>query len=329
MTEILVTIEIQHPHHFSREAMSPSVMALGYFDGVHLGHQEVILTAKKLADQQGLSSAVMTFSPHPSVILGRDVQRVEMITPLQDKLKQIEELGIDVLYLVHFDKEFAGLLPQQFVDQYIIGLNVQHVVAGFDYSYGKLGKGTMETLPFHSRDMFTQTTVEKLAVNDEKVSSTIIRKCLQEGEVERIPSLLGRHYTVKGKVVDGDKRGRTIGFPTANIEPVDAYLIPRTGVYTVEMLVHGNWYEGVCNIGYKPTFHERLEKPAIEVHLFSFDEQIYGEPVVVKWHKMLRTEKKFKGIEELVAQIRADKQEAMAYFSSQPRVSLLKSARNH
>ncbi|MDQ0245730.1 riboflavin kinase/FMN adenylyltransferase [Bacillus fengqiuensis] len=329
MTGILVTIEIQHPHHFSREAMVPSVMALGYFDGVHLGHQEVILTAKKLADQQGLSSAVMTFSPHPSVILGRDVQRVEMITPLQDKLKQIEELGIDILYLVHFDKEFAGLLPQQFVDQYIIGLNVQHVVAGFDYSYGKLGKGTMETLPFHSRNMFTQTTVEKLAINDEKVSSTAIRNCLKEGEVERIPSLLGRQYTVKGKVVDGDKRGRTIGFPTANIELSDAYLIPRIGVYAVEMFVQGHWYEGVCNVGYKPTFHERLDKPTIEVHLFSFDEQIYGEHVVVKWHKMLRTEKKFNGIEELVAQISADKREAMAYFSSHPRTSLLKSVRNH
>jgi riboflavin kinase/FMN adenylyltransferase len=329
VTEILVTIEIQHPHHFSRETMVPSVMALGYFDGVHLGHQEVILTAKKLADEQGLSSAVMTFSPHPSIALGRDVQHVEMITPLQDKIKQIEELGIDLLYLVHFDKEFAGLLPQQFVDQYIIGLNVQHVVAGFDYSYGKLGKGTMETLPFHSRNMFTQTTVKKLAVQEEKVSSTVIRQCLKEGEVERIPSFLGRAYTIKGKVVDGDKRGRTIGFPTANIELGDTYLIPRIGVYAVEMLVDGIWHEGVCNVGYKPTFHKKLDKPTIEVHLFSFDQQIYGKNVTVKWHKMIRSEKKFKGVDELVAQITADKKEALAHFTSRTESILLKSARNH
>ncbi|MFC3882528.1 bifunctional riboflavin kinase/FAD synthetase [Bacillus songklensis] len=325
----MVTIEIQHPHHFSREAMSPSVVALGYFDGVHLGHQHVILTAKKIAEQKGLSSAVMTFYPHPSVVLGRDVKHVEMITPLPDKIKQIEELGIDILYLIHFDKDFAGLLPQEFVDQYVIGLNIQHVVAGFDYTYGKLGKGTMETMPFHSRNRFTQTIVEKLtSKHNEKVSSTLIRDCLKEGKVEELPSLLGRHYTVKGKVVHGDKRGRTIGFPTANIELSDQYLIPKVGVYAVEMLVNDTWYEGVCNVGYKPTFHQHLDKPTIEVHLFSFKEDIYDQDVMVKWHKMLRTERKFSGIEELVNQISFDKQQAETYFSLNLRKSLLKSVQN-
>lgn len=317
MSSTLETIKIRHPHHFQRNEVQPSVMALGYFDGIHLGHQEVIKTAKKIADEKGIASAVMTFDPHPSVVLGRNVQHVDMITPLKEKQKTMEKLGIDFLYIVHFDKEFANLLPQQFVDEYIIGLNVQHVVAGFDYSYGKLGKGTMETLPFHSRDQFTQTVVNKLTEDKEKISSTLIRRCIVEGDVERIPRLLGRHYTVAGYVVHGDKRGRQIGFPTANVGLLDAYLTPRVGVYAVEMQVEDVWYKGVCNIGYKPTFHkEQLDKPTIEVHLFSFNEQIYDKPVTIKWHKKIRAEKKFSSIDDLVAQITQDKEEAQTYFLS-------------
>lgn len=314
MNCVLETIEIRHPHHFQREAVQQSVLALGYFDGVHLGHQQVINSAKQLADEKGIASAVMTFTPHPSVVLGRNVQHIDMITPLQEKKKLIEEMGIDFLYIVHFDKQFAALLPQEFVDQYIIGLNVQHVVAGFDYTYGKLGKGTMEILPFHSRSKFTQTTIDKLTNGKEKISSTLIRENLANGDMHRVKELLGRYYEVSGTVTHGEKRGRQIGFPTANIALDDEYLLPRIGVYAVELQLHGKWYAGVCNVGYKPTFHDNLEKPTIEVHLLSFDEQIYDQHVTVRWHRMIRSEKKFSGIEELVGQISKDKEEALAYF---------------
>ncbi|KOO46572.1 bifunctional riboflavin kinase/FAD synthetase [Priestia koreensis] len=309
-------IEIQHPHHFQQDAMPQAVMALGYFDGVHLGHQEVIKMAKKIADEKGIKSAVMTFDPHPSVVLGKNVQHVDMITPLQQKIEIIEQLGIDRLYLVHFDLAFASLLPQEFVDQYIIGLHIKHVVAGFDYSYGKMGKGTMETLPFHSRNQFTQTIIDKLTLGEEKISSTFIRKCLKEGNVDALSDLLGREYSIKGHVVHGDKRGRQIGFPTANVESDDAYLIPSTGVYAVEAHVLGQWYQGVCNVGYKPTFNKESDgKPTIEVHLFQFDEQVYDQPMEVRFYQKLRGEQKFNGIESLVAQIEKDKQEAIRYFN--------------
>ncbi|MCG3083119.1 FAD synthetase family protein, partial [Anoxybacillus sp. LAT27] len=182
------TIWLSHP--LNEKNNGPLVMALGYFDGVHLGHQKVIQTAKRIADDHQYKSAVMTFHPHPSVVLGRSKQHVHFITPLKEKEKQIAKLGIDYLYVVEFTPAFAHLLPQQFVDEYIIGLGVKHVVAGFDFTYGRLGKGTMETLPFHSRQQFTQTVIPKQTFGKEKISSTYIRQCLAEGDVEQLPHLL-------------------------------------------------------------------------------------------------------------------------------------------
>lgn len=292
----------------------PLAMALGYFDGVHRGHQQVILEAKRQALALGIKSAVMTFDPHPSVVLGKSNTNVQFITPLAEKIKIIEELGIDYLFIVHFTVEFASLLPQEFVDQYVIGLNAKHVVAGFDFTYGRMGKGTMETLPFHSREQFTFTVVPKFTESDEKVSSTRIRTLIKEGKMNELPSLLGRYYTTSGLVVHGDKRGRTIGFPTANIDTNSDYIIPPVGVYAVKMKVNNCWYNGVCNVGYKPTFNNELVKQTVEVHLFDFAQDIYGAEVVVEWHMYLRKEQKFSGIDELVTQINKDKEHSIAYF---------------
>ncbi|WP_242144555.1 MULTISPECIES: bifunctional riboflavin kinase/FAD synthetase [unclassified Bacillus cereus group] len=313
-------IHLTHPHDLNKLELPPTVMALGYFDGIHLGHQRVIQTAKKIADEKGWKSAVMTFHPHPSVVLGKKEAHVAYITPPSLKEKVIADLGIDLLYVVKFDESFAGLLPQQFVDEYVIGLNVKHVVAGFDYSYGRLGKGTMETLPFHARGEFTQTVIEKVEFQEEKVSSTALRKFIRNGEMEQIPSILGRPYTVEGKVVHGDKRGRQIGFPTANVALNGDYLLPPVGVYAVRLKVHDNWHDGVCNIGYKPTFKENERQLSIEVHVFQFSEDIYDQTVTVEWHMRIREEKKFHGIDELVAQIAEDKNTAQEYFKTKKNV---------
>ena len=287
---------------------------MGYFDGVHRGHQQVILEAKNHAEEKGICSAVMTFDPHPSVVLGRTNQRTKYITPLTEKIKIIEELGIDYLFIINFTVEFANLLPQEFIDKYVIGLNVMHVVAGFDFTYGRMGKGTMETLPFHSRNQFSYSVVPKFTQDDEKVSSTRIRTLLKEGKTDALLSLLGRFYTTSGIVIHGDKRGRTIGFPTANVDINEDYIIPPLGVYAVRMKVKSNWHNGVCNIGYKPTFNKEALHLSVEVHLFNFNEEIYGEQVVIEWHIHLRKEQKFSGIEELVAQIEKDKQNSLNYF---------------
>ncbi|MCA1030118.1 bifunctional riboflavin kinase/FAD synthetase [Bacillus timonensis] len=309
-------IRISHPHTFIKNELAYTVLAIGYFDGVHKGHQKVINTAKQYAIEKGYLSAVMSFDPHPSVVLGRDTQEVQYITPLKDKAEIISKLGIDVLYVVEFNHEFANLLPQQFVDSYIIDLNVKHVVAGFDFTYGRLGKGKMETMPFHSRGEFTSTTVEKLTQNEQKISSTLIRGLIRSGDVDQLTNLLGRFYSVSGVVVNGENRGSKIGFPTANIRVNDEYILPPTGVYTVRIKVRSKWYNGVCNIGYKPTFHENQNETSVEVHIFEFNDSIYGELVEVEWHQRIRAEKKFASIEQLVSQITKDKEFALAYFEN-------------
>ncbi|MFS0778635.1 bifunctional riboflavin kinase/FAD synthetase [Neobacillus sp. 3P2-tot-E-2] len=308
-------IKLEFPLNIDKTEIPPISMALGYFDGVHLGHQKVILEAKKQADQKGLRSAVMTFDPHPSVVLGKSQKHVQYITPLAEKINLIEELGIDYLFIVHFTIEFANLLPQEFIDQYVIDLNVKHVVAGFDFSYGRMGKGTMEILPFHSREKFTFTIVEKFTSGDEKVSSTRIRQYIKNGRFTELPELLGRFYTTAGIVVHGDKRGRTIGFPTANVDTNDEYILPPTGVYAVKIKIDENWYKGVCNVGYKPTFNKDALKISVEVNIFNFENNIYDSQVTIEWHQYLRKEQKFSGIQELIAQIEKDKQNAIEYFN--------------
>lgn len=305
---------LSFPLKITNYEFPPLAIALGYFDGVHRGHQQVIHEAKEHALVKGIHSAVMTFDPHPSVVLGKNKTHVQYITPLAEKIQIMDRLGIDYLFIIHFTSEFANLLPQEFIDQYLIGLNVQHVVAGFDFTYGRMGKGTMETLPFHSRSKFTYSVVPKLTQADEKVSSTRIRNLLKEGRTDELPGLLGRFYTTSGEVIHGDKRGRTIGFPTANVDVTEESIIPPLGVYAVRLKIDTHWHNGVCNLGFKPTFNKEALKPSVEVHIFDFDEDIYEQVVVIEWHLHLRKERKFSGIEELVTQIEKDKQNAISYF---------------
>lgn len=309
-------IALEYPHQFKPDDFPELVMALGFFDGIHKGHQIVIQTAKQKAYEMNQMSAVMTFDPHPSVVLGKKTGNIRYITPLEDKIKIIEKMEIDYLFVVHFSKEFASMLPEEFVNDYIVGLNVRHVVAGFDYSYGRYGKGTMKDLPIYAQGRFTQTVVAKQTLEDDKVSSTRIRETLSNGNFSDFYHLADRRYLTKGYVVHGEKRGRKLGFPTANIKVSDDYIFPAPGVYAVRIQIYDKWYEGVCNVGYKPTFHEeKPEYPSVEVHALEFSGDIYGQQVSVEWHTRLRSEQKFSGLEELINQIETDKLNALAYFS--------------
>lgn len=311
-------ITIHHPHDFKKEDFPPLVMALGYFDGIHLGHQKVIKLAKAIAEENEWKSAVMTFDPHPSVVLSQKNKQIQLITPLEDKKQLIQTMGIDYLFIVRFTSSFANLSPEEYVDQYICGLNVQHVVAGFDFSYGKFGKGTMETLPIHAKERFTYSKVDKLVINEEgeeKVSSTLTRELLSNGDMLGVQNVLGRFYQTNGIVIHGEKRGRQIGFPTANIQLNSDYILPKPGVYAVKIKVNHKWLNGVCNIGFKPTFKKEEEYMlTIEVHIIDFDQSIYGEEVKIEWHKRIRDEKKFDGIDQLKEQISKDTLETIKYF---------------
>lgn len=307
-------IHLKYPHQLGATE-GPYSLALGFFDGVHRGHQAVINSAIGTAKEKNYKSAVMTFDPHPSIVLGRRNEKVFYITPLQQKLDTLSRLGVDAVFVVNFTSDFAKLSPEAFVKHFILDLNVKHVTAGFDYSFGAFGKGDMELMRQLSAEAFGVTVVEKYTDEAEKISSTRIRKALKNGDMEEARMLLGRAFEVPGIVVHGDKRGRTLGFPTANVQHMEGCFIPATGVYAVKILVQNEWFNGVCNVGYKPTFNNPDHKQlSIEVHIFNFDKNIYGEAVVVGWYHRIRSEKKFNGIDELVAQIEKDKQAAIEYL---------------
>ncbi|KGA98206.1 riboflavin biosynthesis protein RibF [Alkalihalobacillus alcalophilus ATCC 27647 = CGMCC 1.3604] len=310
------TIYLRHPIDPKKIETKPNVMALGYFDGVHKGHQEVIKAAAAIAIEDHLQLTVMTFHPHPKEVLGKSSEPMRYLTPLEDKLTYMEKLGVERIYIISFTEEFAKLSPEQFVDEYLSGLNVKHAVAGFDFTYGALGRGNMESLPGHAKGQFSQTIVPKLEYGNLKISSSHIRELLERGEVEEIPNNLNRYYKLKGLVIDGDKRGRKLGFPTANIQMEKRYVTPRIGVYGVRVTHGQSQYFGVCNLGYAPTFNKTQKTdPSIEVHLLQYDGDLYGEELEVEWIFRIRPEKKFADFNDLVTQIEADKQTAITYFA--------------
>lgn len=312
-------VHLKYPHqlNLTQEFTTAYSLAVGFFDGVHKGHQAVIQSAKEMAKRLNIESAVMTFDPHPSIVLGGRREKVFYITPLQQKLDVLKNFGVENVFVVHFTSDFAKLSPEDFIQYFIKDLNVKHVSAGFDFSFGQFGKGNMETMKALSNGEYGVTVIDKQSDQQEKISSTRIRKYLQEGDMENAAKLLGRAFEVPGIVIHGDKRGRTIGFPTANIQSMEGSFIPATGVYAVKILVQNKWHDGVCNVGYKPTFKNPEDKQlSIEVHILDFNKNIYGEEVIVGWYKRIRSEQKFDGIESLKVQIEKDKNEAIEYFAA-------------
>lgn len=287
----------------------PQVLAIGHFDGVHAGHQEVLGRAVQAARRMGLSASVMTFHPHPREVLGI-ARYKESLTPLKDKLALFESLGLDRVYLMSFTPELAQLSPEYFVERILLPLEIETLVVGFDFTFGHKGSGNADTLGMLAAGRLTVEVMHPYHMQGEKVSSTLIRECLLNGQAEKAARLLKRPYTIAGRVVTGDGRGRTIGVPTANVEPLEAYVIPGRGVYAVMLLVADKWVKGVMNIGWKPTFAAEEGQDTLEVHLFDFSGDIYGEEVVISFAGFIRHERKFNSADELVAQISADMKSA-------------------
>ncbi|RKN86474.1 bifunctional riboflavin kinase/FAD synthetase [Paenibacillus ginsengarvi] len=300
-------ITMNYPFTFPAPGLPQSgqVLAIGDFDGLHLGHREVVRRAVETARKLHLPAAIMTFHPHPREVLGQD-KYVRHITPLKEKLALFEQAGIDVAYVVGFDLPFSQISPSQFVDEVLVPLRVNTVVVGFDYRFGHKGAGDADSLCELAAGRFAVEVIRPYRMDDEKVSSTLIRGLLECGDVGKVSQLLGRYYRMSGTVVHGAARGRQIGFPTANIELDELYVVPANGVYAVRLEVGGGHYEGVMNIGTKPTFDGNPAHRSLEAHLFDFHSSIYGERVAVELIAYIRPEQKFASIDELVAQIGRD-----------------------
>ncbi|WP_125706814.1 riboflavin biosynthesis protein RibF [Lacticaseibacillus porcinae] len=308
-------IDIQPP--VVDRPQAPQVLALGFFDGVHRGHQAVISQAKQVANAKQMPLAVMTFDVHPAVIYqNKPADSVKYLSPRARKIELMATLGVDVLYFVHFTPDFSRLDPQSFVDQYLVGLNAAVVVAGFDYTYGKKAIANMQTLPDYAQDRFEIISVPAHLDDGEKISSSRIREALDTGDVDLANRLLGYHYQTTGPVVHGEARGRTLGFPTANIDTPNAERLPGIGVYTVRLKVNGKWVPGMASVGRNVTFGAGRAL-TLEINLFDFHDDIYGQPAVVEWLHFLRGDVKFDGAQGLIDQLKLDRIHSLAWLEKE------------
>lgn len=306
-------IELNYPEQMPAPARV--VFALGFFDGLHRGHRAVIECASALARQEQAELAVMTFDPHPKALLSGKQLKYHL-TPLQAKSKQLEHLGVERLYVVRFHLRFAQLTPKQFVQAILRPLGTAGVVTGFNFRFGKGGKASGEDLARLAEDDFPVQVVSPVMEGGLPISSTRIRQALTAGQVEEAKELLGRPYSFHGKVVQGDQRGRLIGFPTANLEPTAPYLIPRQGVYVVRAMAEGRVHTGMMNIGTRPTFDHPEPRQVIEVHLFQFAGNLYGQEIEIACLHFLRPEKKFASVDQLIQQLEKDQEVAEQWLAT-------------
>jgi len=288
----------------------PLFLAIGVFDGVHLGHQAVISTSAQHARAANGTPVVVTFDPHPEKVL-RPKTAPHLLTATPHKIALIRDLGMAHLLIITFDKQFAATEPEEFVHELVEhSKSLREICVGHEWSFGKNRRGNLKLLnQFGARFDFGVVGIPPVTVNGELVSSTTIRKAVETGDLAKAAQMLGREYTVLGTVVSGDNRGKKIGFPTANLSAHNEQF-PPNGVYFAEAKLEGVIYPGVVNLGYRPTVDTRKSERILEIHLFDFDHDIYGKDLEVRFIRYLRPETKFESVEALVRQIGLDVKQA-------------------
>ena len=285
-----------------------SIVTIGTFDGVHLGHQQILKQLIDTSRKSKLKSVLLTFFPHPRMVLQPDIS-MRLIQTIQEREKALQKTGLAYLVIHPFSTEFSRLSADDYVKQILVEqLNVRKVVVGYDHRFGRNRTASLEDM-YHYADIHEFEVIE---INAEKiestaVSSTKIRKAIDEGNIELANTYLGHSFTIEGMVIDGDKRGRELSYPTANIDLQNQHkIVPKQGVYLVKSKLKGRVVYGMMNIGTKPTFDTTM--PSIEVHFLDWNGDLYGQAVQVELLKWVREERKFSSVEELQTQIQADEQ---------------------
>lgn len=289
-----------------------SSLALGVFDGVHIGHQKVIKQAVDHAGQLGVTSAIVTFSRHPRYITTGIMPGV--ITPLEERLKLFEALGVDAVVVIDFNEELAKMTAEDYLEKILLGcMNAKSLSVGYNHKFGSDGKGTGDFLKQSCEENNIKINImSPVKIDNHVVSSSVIRGFIVAGDVASAHQFLGRPFKVKGEVVEGQHLGRQLGFPTANLLVDDELIFPLRGVYKGTVSVDGKIYRSVINVGRRPTIGD-LQKDLIEAHILDFDKDIYGEIIEVAFLERIRDEKKFESLDELKKQITKDCRQAGAY----------------
>lgn len=296
------------------EGKKKAVVTVGTFDGIHKGHTDIINFVVEEAKKENAESFVVTFEPHPRIVVSD--KEIKVLTTFEEKVALFEKLNVQNLLVINFNAEFAEINYEDFVKTYLLRkINASHIVIGHDHHFGKGRGGNEDKLISLAKALnFSLTAVSPVNVDGFLVSSSKVRNALEEGDLELANLLLGRNYNMNGIVVEGVQRGRELGFPTANIEPLSRNkLIPKSGVYAAKCRINNTVYYGVLNVGKRPTF-ELQDKVFIELHLFDFDNDIYSKQVELEFVKRLRDEKKFSSKEELIGQINKDVEQTKQIF---------------
>lgn len=299
------------------QATQGTVVTIGTFDGVHLGHQKILDRITTLARAEGLESLVLTFFPHPRMVLQAQ-SNVELLQTIDERAAHIEAKGVDHLVIHPFDQAFSRLTADEYVKKVLVDqFNVRKIVIGYDHRFGCNRTADMnDLLRFATQYGFEVEQISAQEIDEVSVSSTKIRNALYQGDVATAREFLGYAYQLRGKVALGQQLGRTIGFPTANIQIEENYkLIPQRGVYVVKVHTPNGTYRGMCNIGLRPTVSDEFVQ-TIEVHLLEFAENLYGQMLQLDFEARLRDEQKFSDIEVLKAQLARDREATVAYFNT-------------
>jgi riboflavin kinase / FMN adenylyltransferase len=297
------------------EKLPNAVVTSGTFDGVHKGHQKILSRLKEINAQQQGETVVLTYWPHPRMIVSDDSQDFQLLSTIDEKIELFDSLGIQHLIITPFTRAFSELSSTEFIQQVLVDrIGTKKFVIGYDHRFGRNREGSFEFLQKVAPSFgFEVEEIPRQDIDELAISSTRIRNALQQGDIEVANELLGRPYPISGVVVKGKQLGRTLGFPTANLEVKENYkLVPANGVYAVKVKLRGQLGDGILNIGIRPTIDGTHR--TIEVHLFDFDQDIYGERLQILLHKFIRPEKKFESLDALVAQIKEDKAVATEYL---------------
>src|SRR5688572_18888001 len=302
--------------------LRPTVLTLGVFDGLHLGHQKIMQTVVERAKAVGAHPTAITFDPHPRAVLYPE-SAPPLLQTLDQRLANFEVLGIEQAIVIHFDNEFASQPADDFLREIVHDrLHAKEVYLGKGFAFGKDRGGNIDLLRRFSAELgFFADEVPEVTLRGQRISSSKIRHLLLEGRVNLARRMLGRPYGVEGVIIRGNRRGHTIGFPTANLKPHNR-VVPKFGVYATATLVEGTWRRSITNIGVRPTFETTTES-SIESYIFDFDDDLYGDVLRVRFLHRIRDERKFSGIEELKAQIEKDTRRALNYFRTRGVTNML------
>ncbi len=300
-------------NNYNNLTISKPVITSGVFDGVHVGHQEILNRVKAVAASISGESVVVTFWPHPRDVL-KKVDSLKLINSIDEKLVLLERFGIHHVVIIPFTIELSKLSSKDYIADILVSkLNVNHLIIGYNHHFGHDRLGNFDLISeIASTYKFTTEQLTAKSINNVEISSTLIRKALLDGDVETANKYLGYQYQLTGNVIVGNKIGRTIGFPTANIKVTHNYkIVPKTGVYAVWVKINGKLHPAMLNIGFRPTLNEVTPQQTIEAHIIDFQDDIYGQELTIIFRNRVRNEIKFAGLEQLTKQLIADKEEVL------------------